>query len=331
MTYLVTGGAGFIGSHLVERLLKEGFGVVCLDSFDGSYDPALKRENIKAALEKPNFSLLEADIRQGFLLEGLFSKFDIDTVIHLAARTGESCSLEDPVGYGEANVNGTAQLLECCRKFGVKNFVFASSAPVYGEGPKLPFAEDAESGAPLSPYAATKLAGEFLCQTYHKLCGMSVTCLRLFTVYGPRQRPNMAIRSFAEKMFKGEEITVFGDGSLKRDYVYIDDVIEGIISVLEKRFPFEIINLGSGCPVQISEVVNSLEKRIGLKAKAEYLPPQPGEMEATWADLSKAERLLNYEPRVSFEEGVTRLVKWLRERQEPSRLKVVAGEKKMSI
>lgn len=331
MTYLVTGGAGFIGAHLVERLLQEGFEVVCLDSFDGRYDPALKRENIRTALDNPNFSLLEADIRQGFLLEGLFSKFDIDTVIHLAARTGESCSLKDPVGYGEVNVNGTAQLLECCRKFGVKNFLFASSAPVYGEGPELPFAEDAESGTPLSPYAATKLAGEFLCQTYRRLCGMSVTCLRLFTVYGPRQRPNQAIRSFAEKIFKGEGITIFGDGRSSRDYVYIDDVIEGIISVLEKRFPFEVINLGSGRPVQISEVVSTLERKIGLKAKVEYLPPQPVEMEAIWADISKAERLLDYKPRVSFEEGITGFVEWLRERQEPSALKVVAEEKKLSI
>jgi UDP-glucuronate 4-epimerase len=331
MTYLITGGAGFIGSHLVERLLKEGLEVVCLDSFDGSYDPALKRENIRSALDNPNFSLLEADIRQGFLLEGLFSKFDIEAVVHLAARTGESCSLEDPVGYAEVNVNETAQLLEYCRKFEVKNFVFASSAPVYGEGPQLPFSEDAESGAPLSPYAATKLAGEFLCQTYHRLCGMSVACLRLFTVYGPRQRPNMAIRSFAEKMLEGEEITIFGGGSSSRDYIYIDDLIEGIIFALKKRFPFEVINLGSGCPIQISEVVSALEETIGLKAKTEYLAPQPGEMEATWADISKAERLLDYKPRVSFQEGVTRFVEWLRERQKPSTLKDVAGEKKVSI
>jgi len=264
-------------------------------------------------------------------LDGLFSKFDIDTVIHLAARTDESGSLKDPVGYGEVNVNGTAQLLECCRKFGVGNFIFASSSPVYGEGPKLPFSEDAENGVPLSPYAATKLAGEFLCQTYRRLCGLNVTCLRLFTVYGPRQRPNMAMRSFAEKIFKGEAITIFGDGSSKRDYVYIDDVIAGIISALERRFSFEIINLGSARPIQISEVISNLEGEVGLKANLEYLPTQPGEMEATWADLSKAQRLLDYEPRVSFEEGVARFVRWFREREKPGEPEAVAEQKKLSI
>jgi UDP-glucuronate 4-epimerase len=331
MAYLVTGGAGFVGSHLLEKLLEKGVEVICLDSFEGNYNPAWKKENLKSAREHPNFSLVEADIRQSFRLESLFSKFYVDTVIHLAARTGVRPSVDDPVGYGEVNVNGTAQLLEYCREYGTRDFIFASSSPVYGEGPPLPFSENVESGALLSPYAATKLAGEFLCQTYHRLCGLNVTCLRLFNVYGPRQRPDMAVRHFAEKMLRGEEITIFGDGTGKRDFVYIDDVVEGIISALEKRLPLEIINLGSGHPVEISELVSCLEKEMGLEAKVEHLPRQPGEMEASWADISKAERLLGYQPKVSLEEGVSRFVEWLRQAGEYGAATAVAEEKKMSI
>ncbi len=310
---LVTGGAGFIGSHLCERLLERGEEVLCLDNFSDYYDPALKEENLRGLLGDERFHLVRGDILDRALLEDLFRRYRVRRVVHLAAIAGVRASLEDPVRYVRVDVEGTVNLLEVA-KGRVEQFIFGSSSSVYGSRAHGPFREDDLADAPLSPYATAKRAGELYCRTYQMLYGAPVTVLRFFTVYGPRQRPDMAIRKFASLMLRGEPLPIYGDGSSLRDYTYIDDCVEGIMAALERPFPFEVFNLGSGRTVPLMRVVELLAEALGIEPRIEHLPEQPGDVPVTFADISKARDLLGYRPRTSLEEGIRRFVQWLRRR-----------------
>jgi UDP-glucuronate 4-epimerase len=307
---LVTGGAGFIGSHVVEHLLASGHSVVCLDNFDSFYDPRIKRRNLEQVRQNTSFTLVEGDIRDEGLVKDLFTRHEIERVFHAAAKAGVRPSIQDPFIYEEVNVRGTLNLLVCAVAKGVKNFVFASSSSVYGANSKVPFSEDNPVDRPISPYATTKKACELLCYTYHHLYGLPVTCLRFFTVYGPRQRPEMAIHKFTRLIVQGRPIPIYGDGTSRRDYTYIDDAVEGVLAALDKAYPFEVINIGEAKTVSLLELVALLEERLGKKAPLEYLAVQPGDVPETWADLTKARRLLNYVPRTDFREGLQKFVEW---------------------
>jgi len=309
---LVTGGAGFIGSHLVEALLRDGREVVVLDSFDTFYDPATKRRNVEQFAGRPGFTLVEGDIRDAKRLETLFTSHPISVVAHLAARAGVRPSIEQPVLYSDVNLNGTVTLLEACRRHNVGKFVFGSSSSVYGDSTKAPYREQEAADRPISPYGATKRAGELLCASYHALFRLNVFCLRFFTVYGPRQRPEMAIHRFTRLIDRGLPLPRFGDGSTSRDYTYVDDIIQGVLRAIERVQGFEIINLGGSRTTRLQELIGLLEDRLGKKAIVEAQPDQPGDVVATWADVAKAHRLLGYEPKVPIEEGLTRFVAWYR-------------------
>ena len=312
---LVTGGAGFIGSHLCQRLLREGYTIVCLDNFDPFYDPAIKRRNIEeiqATTGDGAFRLVEGDIRDAGLLEDLFKRSSFDLVIHLAARAGVRPSLEQPLLYEEVNVSGTLNVLEACRKFGVMDMIFGSSSSVYGKNSKLPFAEEDRLEAMISPYAVTKRIGELFCSVYNHLYGMNIFCLRFFTVYGPCQRPEMAIHKFARLILQGERIPLYGDGTSRRDYTYIDDIIEGVMGAVHNLKGYNIFNLGESQTVPLRDLVVLLEKTLGSKAEIEELPEQPGDVPITYADITKSRRLLGYDPQVGIEEGVKRFVRWFR-------------------
>ena len=314
---LVTGGAGFIGSHLCQRLLKEGYEVVCLDNLDAFYDPAIKRKNLEEIQTiggNGAFQLVEGDIRDAGLLEDLFRRSSFDLVIHLAARAGVRPSLEQPLLYEEVNVTGTLNLLEACREFGVMNLIFGSSSSVYGRNPTVPFTEADRLEAMISPYAVTKRIGEVFCSVYHHLHGLNIFCLRFFTVYGPRQRPEMAIHKFTRLIHQGEKIPLFGDGTSRRDYTYIDDIIDGVMGAVQNLGGYAIFNLGESQTVPLRQLVSLLEQALGKKAVIEELPEQPGDMPITYADISKARRLLGYDPQVGIEEGVERFVRWFRDR-----------------
>jgi UDP-glucuronate 4-epimerase len=314
---LVTGGAGFIGSPLCQRLLQEGHEVVCLDNFDAYYDPAIKRRNleeIRASEGANGFQLVEGDIRNKELLDDLFRKSSFGLIIHLAARAGVRPSIEQPLLYEEVNVAGTLNLLEACREFEVRNFIFGSSSSVYGKNRKVPFAEDDPLEAMISPYAVTKRAGELFCYTYHHLYGLNISCLRFFTVYGPRQRPEMAIHKFARLIRDGERIPLFGDGTSRRDYTYIDDIIAGIMGAIQNLRGYDIFNLGESQTIPLRELISLIEQALGKKAEVEELPEQPGDVPITYAEISKARRLLGYDPRVGIEEGVGRFVQWFRDK-----------------
>jgi UDP-glucuronate 4-epimerase len=313
MNILVTGGAGFIGSHLVEKLLAVGHGVVCLDNFDDFYDPALKRRNLAGVVRKPGFKLIEGDLRDDTLLEQIFQKEKIDRVVHLAARAGVRPSLRHPALYADVNIRGTVCLLEACRRHGVRRFIFASSSSVYGNSSRVPFSEDDPVNHPISPYAATKKAGELLCFTYHHLYGFDVACLRYFTVYGPRQRPEMAIHHFTRSVLEGRKISLFGDGSSRRDYTYIDDIIEGTLGALFREHGFQIYNLGESQTITLSGLIREIEEQSGKKAILEYLPEQPGDVKQTYADIRKARQMLGYNPRTQVREGLARFVRWYSE------------------
>lgn len=301
---LVTGGAGFIGSHLVDRLLAEGWRVTVVDNFDPFYDPASKEKNIELHLQHPNYVLVRADIRDLTTLKSRL-RGDYDVIIHLAAKAGVRYSIKDPIMYQEVNVRGTQNLLELAKEWGVKQFVFASSSSVYGMNPNLPWREDDNVLLPISPYAATKVAGELLGHVYSHLYGIRFIALRFFTVYGPRQRPDLAIHKFAKLMLKGEPVPIYGDGTARRDYTYIDDIIDGIVAAINyTKTGYEVINLGNGCPVTLREMVQILEKELGVRAKIEYLPVQPGDVPHTHADISKARRLLGYCPKVHLYDGL---------------------------
>ena len=310
MKVLVTGGAGFIGSHLVERLLAEGHRVVCLDNFDDFYNPALKRRNLAAVLKHPGFRLVEGDLRDEGGLEKLFAGEKFDLVAHLAARAGVRPSVENPALYVDVNLRGTVYLLEACEHHAVRRFIFASSSSVYGNSSRVPFSEDDPVNTPISPYAATKKAGELLCHTYHHLYGMDIACLRYFTVYGPRQRPEMAIHHFTRSIFEGKKISLFGDGSSRRDYTYVDDAIDGTLGALRREHGFQVYNIGESQTITLAELLAAIEEQVGKKAIIEHLPEQPGDVKLTYAEIGKARERLGYNPQTKIREGLARFVQW---------------------
>ncbi len=312
MKALVTGAAGFIGSHLCERLFAEGWAVVGVDNFDDFYDPQIKRHNINGCLQNKNFKLIEADIRNSAAMDKAIGG-DIEIIVHLAARAGVRPSIAQPVLYTDVNVNGTTVLLEAAKKHNVTKFVFGSSSSVYGNNDKVPFSENDNVDFPISPYAATKKAGELICHTYHHLYGIHVTCLRFFTVYGPRQRPDLAIHKFAKLIELGKPLPVYGDGSMVRDFTYIDDIIEGTVVAMEKCDGFNIYNLGHSRPITVNNLIVEIEKALGKKAVKEYLPPQPGDVQRTYADITKAAKELAYNPSTSIQTGMANFVDWLRQ------------------
>src|SRR5258706_4244866 len=318
---IVTGGAGFIGSHLTDRLLMDGRDVVVLDNFDPFYDVAAKRRNLEGASKDPRMHLVSGDIRDAVALDAAFDALPIDAVVHLAARAGVRPSIEDPALYASVNLDGTVRLLEACRRRGVSRFVFGSSSSVYGNNAKTPFAEDDPVDHPISPYAATKRAGELLAHTYHHLFGMRVACLRFFTVFGPRQRPDLAIRKFAELMASGRELPVFGDGTTGRDYTYVDDIIDGVVSALDRATGFHIWNLGGAHPVALNDVIDRLARGLGRTPEIRRLPPQPGDVDRTWADVSRAKRELAWAPSTGFDAGMDSFLAWF----EAERLRAASG------
>lgn len=310
MKLLITGGAGFIGSSLADRRLRRGDHVTVLDEFNDYYDPAIKRRNVAPHLGDLRYALVEGDIRNRDLVFRTFAGGNFDLVVHLAARAGVRPSLKDPILYEEVNCIGTIHLLDAAVKSGKTKFLFASSSSVYGVNAKLPFSEDDPIMRPVSPYATTKRAGELLAFNYHHLYGLNVHCLRFFTVYGPRQRPEMAIAKFSEATREGREIPFYGDGSSRRDYTYIDDILDGIEAAMEECRGFEIVNLGGAHPVTLSELVEKIEHATGKKAALKRLPDQPGDVPVTFADTTKAQRLYGYEPKVPLEEGLRRYIAW---------------------
>lgn len=309
---LVTGAAGFIGSHVVERLLARGETVVGLDNFDPFYPRPVKERNLARALQHPRFTLVEADLRDAPAVAAAMAAHRPDRVIHLAARAGVRPSIQDPVAYVETNVNGTLHLLQACRGAAVRHFVFASSSSVYGDRADVPFAESARTDEPASPYAATKKAGEALCFTYHRLLDLPVTCLRFFTVFGPRQRPDLAISKFVRLIEAGQPVPMFGDGTTSRDYTYIDDIVDGVLAALDRPAAYEIYNLGRSNPVSLRRMIAVIEEVTGRQAVIDRQPLQPGDVRTTFADITRARERLGYEPKVEFEEGVRRFVEWFR-------------------
>jgi UDP-glucuronate 4-epimerase len=311
---LVTGGAGFIGSHLVDRLLGTNVEqITVVDDFNNFYAPEIKHENIREHLKDPRYKLAEADIRDRAAIERVFNQTRFDCLVHLAARAGVRPSLKEPQLYAETNINGTLNLLELARHHGIRQFVFGSSSSVYGINAKVPFSEDDPIRQPISPYAATKAAGELLCHTYSHLYGLRCICLRFFTVYGPRQRPDLAIHKFAKLISEGKPIPVFGDGTSRRDYTYIDDIIDGVVAAIDyDQSPYEVINLGESRTVELIELIALLEKELGTKATIDRQPPQPGDVPQTFADITKARALLGYNPQTQIEAGLHRFVEWFR-------------------
>ncbi len=314
MNFLVTGGAGFIGSHVCERLLQSGHAVWAFDDLNAFYDPQLKRRNLRdlQALARP-FEFIHGDLTDRNAVDELLGSVRFDQVIHLAARAGVRPSLEEPALYQRVNVEGTVNLLEAARRNGVKKFVIASSSSVYGINAKVPFAESDPIFSPISPYAASKLACEALGHVYHHVYGLDVVMLRFFTVYGPRQRPDLAIHKFARLIQAGKPIPVFGDGLTARDYTYITDILEGVLACTEKEFGFGILNLGESQTVRLNRLIELLENALGKKAVLDRQPPQPGDVPLTCADISKARQRLGYNPRVKIEQGIPLFVEWFRQ------------------
>ena len=313
MNFLVTGGAGFIGSHVCERLLREGHSVCALDDLNPFYDPALKQQNL-SELEsfKSRFSFVKGDLVNPAEIDSLISEKRFDQIIHLAARAGVRPSLEKPALYQRVNVEGTVNLLEAARRAGTKKLIMASSSSVYGVNSKIPFSEGDPIFNAISPYAASKLACEALGHVYHHVHGMDIVMLRLFTVYGPRQRPDLAIHKFARLITEGKPIPVFGDGSTARDYTYVTDTVDGIIACTNHEFGFDIFNLGESQTVTLKYLVELLEGSLGKQAVIERLPNQPGDVPVTYADISKARSRLNYLPQVNIEQGIPLFVEWFR-------------------
>ena len=309
MRILVTGGAGFIGSHLVEKLLADGHDVAILDDFNDFYDPRIKRANISSVAK--NLAVHDIDLRDGDKVADLFRKEKFDVVAHLAARAGVRPSIQQPQLYYDTNIAGTLHLLEGARTSGVERFLFASSSSVYGAAKKVPFSEEEHLTQTLSPYAATKIGGEFLCSTYSHLYKIRIVALRYFTVYGARQRPDLAIHQFTRKIHADEPIDQFGDGTTRRDYTYIDDIIQGTTAALKFDGPMvDVFNLGDSETIQLEDLIAAIEKALGKKAKINQLPEQPGDMPLTCADISKARKLLGYNPKTKFSEGLPRFIDW---------------------
>ena len=317
MRYLVTGGAGFIGSHMVERLVKRGDEVVVLDDFNTYYDPAIKERNIAWAANQPGVHLVRGEVEDEAAVAAAFAAAPIRAIIHLAARAGVRPSLRDPLLYERVNGRGTTLLLEQARQRGVERFLFTSSSSVYGVTSRVPFSEDDPADRPISPYAATKRANELICYTYHHLYGLPIVCMRLFTVYGPRQRPDLAIHSFTKRIWQGEEIGVFGDGQTARDYTFYSDILDGYFAALDRPEPlgYEVLNLGNSHPIKLYALIELIEGALGRKARIRYEPEQPGDVPLTYADISKAGRLLGYQPQVPIEEGIKRFCAWYVESQ----------------
>jgi UDP-glucuronate 4-epimerase len=311
---LITGGAGFIGSHLVDRLLATDVEhITVVDDFNDFYDASIKRANIIKHLKDSRYHVSEIDIRDRTPLEQVFARNNFDCVVHLAARAGVRPSLSEPQLYAETNINGTLNLLELTRQNHIEQFVFGSSSSVYGINAKVPFSEDDPIRQPISPYAATKAAGELLCHTYSHLYGLRCICLRFFTVYGPRQRPDLAIHKFAKLISERKPIPVFGDGTTRRDYTYIDDIINGVMAAIAyNKSNYEVINLGESRTVELKELISLLEAELDMHAVIDRQPPQPGDVPQTFADISKARALLGYKPNTQIEEGLRRFVEWFR-------------------
>lgn len=310
---LVTGGAGFIGSYTVKKLVEKGHSVVVIDNFNEYYDPKLKRDRIKILLSDLEFKLYETDISEFKDLKEIFKENDIDIVIHQAAQAGVRYSLEDPFAYENANVKGTLNILECCKEFNIKKLIFASSSSVYGNRTDVPFKETDNTDFPVSLYAATKKSTEAICYSYHSLYKIPMVGLRYFTVYGPWGRPDMALFGFTKNILEDESIDIYGEGNMRRDFTYIDDIIDGIISVMEKDFDFEIFNLGYGNPSGLMDFVETIEDYLGKKAEKNFLPMQKGDVPMTYADISKAKELFNFSPKTSLKEGVKKFIKWYKE------------------
>lgn len=311
---LVTGGAGFIGSHLVDRLLAEGgWQITVVDDLNDFYSPEIKNSNIAEHLKRPEYKFIEADIRDEDAMAKVFASEKFDVIAHLAARAGVRPSLSEPKIYAETNINGTLNLLELCREHGIKQFVFGSSSSVYGINQKVPFAEDDRIHQPISPYAATKAAGELICHTYSHLYDIRCICLRFFTVYGARQRPDLAIHKFAKLITEGKPIQVFGDGSTRRDYTYIDDIIDGVRAAIDYDSSiYEVFNLGESETTELSQLISLVERSLDMSAVIDRQPMQPGDVPATFADISKSRRLLGYDPQTKIADGIPKFVDWFR-------------------
>ncbi|OGO77169.1 MAG: epimerase [Clostridiales bacterium GWB2_37_7] len=312
-TILVTGGAGFIGSHLVEKLLEYGHKVINLDNFNAFYSPLIKRKNISKAQLSHRYTLVEGDIRDENLLDHIFTTFKIDTVVHIAALAGVRKSIDNPLEYVDVDIKGTVNLLEYSRRYKIKKFVYASTSSVYGLNP-TPFKEDDNIKSPVSPYAAAKHAGELFCRTYNILYGLPIICLRFFTVYGPRQRPEMAIHYFTRMLDEGKDITIFGDGTSSRDYTYVDDIVNGIVAAMNLDCAFEIFNLGNSNPIQLSYLIDLIEEKLDKPAQRIYMEMQSGDVEHTYADITKSRAVLGYSPSMPIEEGIERFVDWYKKK-----------------
>ncbi|MEI7475709.1 MAG: GDP-mannose 4,6-dehydratase [bacterium] len=312
-TYLITGGAGFIGSSLIDKLIDNA-NVICVDNFDDFYSETIKRNNIKNHIDHPNYKLYEADITDYSSLKSIFELNNITHIVHLAANAGVRPSLLMPIKYTNTNINGTVNLLELAKDYKVKKFVFGSSSSVYGIKTDGAFSEDVKIDKPISPYAATKAAGEQLCYTYSHLYDLSIVCLRFFTVYGPRQRPDLAIHKFSKLINEGKTIPMFGNGDTKRDYTFIDDILQGLIASIDYTdSQYEVINLGESNTVELNYLIELLEQNIGKKAIIEKYPMQPGDVPITYADVTKAQRLLDYNPTTPIEKGLEVFTEWFKE------------------
>lgn len=310
----ITGAAGFIGSNLVDSLLTTGKQIMGIDNFDPFYNRSIKENNIKDALKNPRFNFIEGDVRDPLFIDDCLTKFRPEIIVHLAAKAGVRPSILNPLEYFDVNVIGTLNLLEVMKKNGIKKMIFASSSSVYGNNTKFPFSESDNVDYPISPYAASKKAGELLCYTYHHLYKFDIFCLRFFTVYGPRQRPDLAINKFARALLNGEDIFLYGDGSTSRDYTHIDDIIQGIKGAIDNLREYEIINLGESNGISLINLVSILEKYSKRKAKLTYLPMQEGDVILTFADISKAKRMVNYMPGVDIETGIMNYINGLKDR-----------------
>lgn len=318
MAILVTGAAGFIGSHLCEELMAENRKLVALDNFDPYYSSEIKENNVKKIVNDSQSNLVREDIRNTKKVRRVFEKHNIQKVVHLAARGGVRSSVENPSIYEEINVGGTINLLDLAAEYEVENFIYGSSSSVYGDIDEVPFREDGPTN-PISPYAASKLSAEIFCKTYSQLHDLNTTILRFFTVYGPRQRPMMAIHKFTRLIEEGKEIPMYGDGTSKRDYTYIDDIVSGIMSALEKNYDFEVFNLGKNETVELKRLVTIIEEKLGKEARIDRQPMPKGDVPVTFADISKAKDFLDYEPRTSIWEGIGKFVEWYRKNSHPER------------
>lgn len=318
-TYLITGAAGFIGSSLSLRLIKEGNKVIGVDNFCDFYSDKIKENNVKELVNNSNFKLYRVDIRDRQAINRVFDENHIEIVMHLAAMAGVRPSIENPILYQEVNCMGTQNILEEMKAHNVKNLVMASSSSVYGNCKEVPFREDMIVDYAISPYAATKKANEVMTHVYHKLFNMNVIMLRFFTVYGPKQRPDLAINKFTRLMLENKEIPMFGDGTTSRDYTYIDDIVDGICKscdyTLKNNNVYEIMNLGNSSPISLKEMIDTIARILGVEAKIKQMPMQPGDVERTYADVSKAKKLIGYEPKTSFEDGISNFVKWYKENE----------------